>query len=175
MKQELKYEEELIKIKITDKNNKINIVQKMQENLRNNNKELRDEQSLILKVKTQFEEELKTCNEMIKNLDSKKDAALNIIFEHKKKYLKIYNKQNNIVVENIKLTDVDENNIPQFLILIDDGLLPATLVNQMQTDQLAIKFQTFGDLMKMICSSSLLIKDYCKLPKIDLDRIRIFL
>eukprot|EP01084_Bolivina_argentea_P256378 431632_1 len=62
----------------------------------------------------------------------------------------------------IAATNVSEGNIPQFLTLINDGLLFATMRGAIEADQMTEKIKLFGELIERTCSVNLPINTYFK-------------
>jgi len=169
--EEKKHEQEMEKIKQENKEKAIKLLDSRIKSLSDENDSLKDEQTKLKQELEQTEQDLKIVIENIDTFNKEKEEKLKLIKREIDKIWEKYESNNEKIKDAISKTNVDENNISEFLILINDGLLPATLINQQESDKLVIKLQVFGDIMKSECESQLTIKRYFDYPGIKLNRL----
>eukprot|EP01084_Bolivina_argentea_P137645 242420_1 len=155
-----KFEQQMKQMKLKEKDDAIKDIKAQKKTYENKNAQVDKE---LVRLKAEFVAE----QEKLKVLQNK----MKIFREDRERELKAAERLVNLAEEKfkeadrkirdvIKSTDVDEGNIPQFLNLVNDGLLFATMRGQMESDKMTAKLKVFSELMRRTCAAKLPIDTY---------------
>eukprot|EP01084_Bolivina_argentea_P291351 500720_1 len=110
----------------------------------------------------QIEKELKLSEQDIETFTGNCERVLGEMDEEIKKQREKYKAADDKIRDVIQTADVDESNIPQFLNLVNDGLLFATMRGQHERDKMTAKLKVFSELIERTCNAKLAINTYFK-------------
>eukprot|EP01083_Nonionella_stella_P183266 661803_1 len=112
--------------------------------------------------RNETDEQLKQSQHDIETFTANREHILSEMKHEIKKQNEKYKTAHDKIRDVIETTDVDECNIPQFLNLLNDGLLFATIRGQCARDQISAALKVFSDLIQRTCSAELTIDTYFK-------------
>eukprot|EP01083_Nonionella_stella_P281614 958247_1 len=117
--------------------------------------------ALILRL-NETDKQLKESQHDIETCTANHERVLGEMEHEIKKQNEKYKTAHDKIRDVIETTDVDECNIPQFLNLLNDELLFATMRGQYARDQISVALNVFSDLIQRRCSVELTIDTYFK-------------